>query len=331
MSHKISNLASEYLEYLDEQVKRRKKSRNTRDLTERAFRKLINCLGDLDLRFMSAEHAERFQNQSLDLLGKTTVNIYMRTLRPAFRWAMNRRHWIKADIFKIPALRVSSTKMRIYKPYEFNAMLLAVPKLNSEMWRARLLCGRYLGMRRNEVLHLSVSDIDYERNEIHIQPKKETHNTLAWEPKDKERRVVPMIDMVSEALSSVLATLPAGQAYLLISPQRNFRVFEMRRAGKLSDRVRLELDLNFNKPFNRILERAKVAHGTFHDLRKTFATTLAENRAPLHYVQATLGHSDVETTKNYYISVNRDKMLNDIRFILNLDSDELNNCMIPQS
>jgi len=319
MSHKLTNLASEYIEYLDEQIKRKKKSWQTGQLTRRAFKKLIMCIGDIDLQFLSVEHAERFQNWMLDRYEKTSVNMYMKTLGPAFNWAANRRHWIKEGVFKVPLLKITKKRMRIYKPHEFNAMLLAAP---NDMWRGRLLCGHDLGMRRSEVMHLIISDIDYDRGEIHIQPKKETQTTLAWEPKDRDCRVLPMIDRVSKTLLKIQNELPAGQPYLLLSDFRYYRVMQLRRQGKLSERIRLNLEENFTKPFDRILQRANVPHGTFHDLRKTYLTELAESGLPQHWLQELAGHSDPQTTRNYYISVRRNKMLSETRFLLNLMADE---------
>ena len=53
------------------------------------------------------------------------------------------------------------------------------------------------------------------------------------------------------------------------------------------------------KRFKAALRRAGVREVAFHDLRHTFATTLASKGAPMRALQAWMGHSDLRTTLVY--------------------------------
>ena len=54
------------------------------------------------------------------------------------------------------------------------------------------------GLRRNEILHLTWADVDFENQQIFINPKENTTETIEWEPKDHKKRVVPMADETAQ-------------------------------------------------------------------------------------------------------------------------------------
>lgn len=300
---KLTNLVCEYL-----QAKQNRMAWSTKQLTERSFKYLIGLIGDIGLEFFTVKHAESFQNHLLDKYSKTTANIYVKTLRPVFRWAM-REKWIETDVFNIPLPKDTTRRMRIYEPSEFQAMLDAA----NLMWRGRILLAKTSGMRRSEVLNINISDIDYDQGVIHIQPKKETRTTWAWEPKGKRSRTVPLTETTANVLMEIQDELPPGQAYLMLTELRCWRVLQMKRKGELPDRIRLCPDENFSTPFRRMIQRARVAHGTFHDLRKTYLTEMAEGGLPIHWLQKLAGHSSHETTMTYYIAIREKKMLTEAR------------------
>jgi len=51
-----------------------------------------------------------------------------------------------------------------------------------------------------------------------------------------------------------------------------------------------------------IRQRAGVGECSMHDLRKSYCTNLAEH-VPMDVVQELAGHSDIRTTRQYYVKV----------------------------
>ena len=63
-----------------------------------------------------------------------------------------------------------------------------------------------------------------------------------------------------------------------------------------------EIVNNVMRDFQVICRRAGVAKCTLHDLRRSALTNWARY-LPIHVVQQLAGHSDIATTRKYYLSV----------------------------
>ncbi|MBN1124441.1 MAG: tyrosine-type recombinase/integrase [Sedimentisphaerales bacterium] len=63
---------------------------------------------------------------------------------------------------------------------------------------------------------------------------------------------------------------------------------------------------NFTPRFKTIRRKANIAHGTFHDLRRTYLTRWLQNRLGEYEVMHLAGHSDFQTTHRFYLAVQTD-------------------------
>ena len=65
---------------------------------------------------------------------------------------------------------------------------------------------------------------------------------------------------------------------------------------------------NLQRTLNSILKASGLRHYSLHDLRRTFGTSLANKKTPIHVVGALMGHADVKTTlKHYNTAFDEDK------------------------
>jgi len=303
MSSTISGLRKEYLSH------NRRISYSTAKLTDRSFRYLLKAIGDMELRYMKSEHAEQFQLWLLNRYSRTSVNIYMKIIRPAFRYAM-RRNWMKDDVFAVPLLKVTENRERIYEPDEVDRML----KQANQLWRLRIILAYSCGLRRAEVLHLRFCDFDFQRMLVHIQARQETQQIFAWEPKGRTNRTLPLPEKAAQLIKARKKELPSEQPYVCLSEIRYFRLMQIKlmqikKKGKFSERLRLCPDENFSKPFKAILQRANVPDGTFHDLRRTYGTMMAEAGIPQHELAYLMGHNDSKTTEKFYIRLRQRRVI----------------------
>jgi len=289
LSKPLSTLLMDYLSAT------RRIGARTREILRLGFGYLIEAVGDISVEEFGRREAERFQAYLYDRgLSLDSCNIYLRAVRPVFRWA-------DLDPFeRVRLFRVPKKKIRIYKPAEFQAMLESCSKI----WQGRLLLAKTAGLRLGEVLNLTIGDVDFDSSTITIQPKKETDRTWRWCPKDKEIREVPL---VTEVLSEILSDLPEGQPYLLLAPaQYQLRIRQMK-AGTLQDRLRGRPDQSYRKAFQRILTRAGVKGKTYHDLRRTCLTEWSRILEPKDLMDLA-GHSKIETTMTYYIALDESRV-----------------------
>ena len=78
----------------------------------------------------------------------------------------------------------------------------------------------------------------------------------------------------------------------------------LRPKGKwtLSD-SRLKVVNNFKRSFGKILRKASVKTGTFHDIRRTAITMWLANGMSEYDVMVLAGHSSFTTTHKFYLAV----------------------------
>ena len=277
--------------------------------TQNAFRTLIATAGDIKPSCLTSDIVEDFQTDlSGSGLSPATVNKYLRTLRPVFRWGQRRR-WCEDVFVEIRKLKEPKKEIVIYELDELQRILAVCDKI----WRLRFLLAVTAGMRRSEILNLTVADVDFERQCIYVRPKQRTATTWQWQPKDKDVRIVPLEEQTEKCLVDIIAEMSPTVPYVCV-PEERYRYLIAK--TDLSERVRICPVNNYTRMQKAILRRAGVIHKTFHDLRRTCGTQWSEH-LPIHAVRDLLGHSDVNTTIKYYTKT-RDRFLADAKKVSTL-------------
>ena len=262
---------------------------------------LIEAVDDIDIEHFDYCRAEDFQQflYGRDFSPATIVS-YRKAIQSIMSWC-RRRGFLKADPFETLAKpRIPGTEIKVYSERDIQAMLAVAP---SRIWRARILASVTAGLRRSEGQNLTVRDVNFEDNYISVQSKKETATTWRWSAKNYQVRRVPLCEALSNELSAIMAELPAGQPYLLISEKRFFSIQRTRAKGLLDDRIRTTPDENV-RGWRGILSSTGI-EGTFHDLRRT-AITRWSWCLPPQELKKLAGHSDIATTMKYYAAVRSD-------------------------
>lgn len=145
-------------------------------------------------------------------------------------------------------------------------------------YQAAFSIGYGAGLRRNEVVHLKISDINSERMLIHVEEGKG----------GKERNA-----MLSPTVLTLLRNwYRAGQSQHKMLP-----------GGWLfpgQDPVNPMTSRQLNRAFHRAREAAGIPKGvTLHSLRHSFATHMLEAGVDIRVIQVLLGHSKLDTTARY--------------------------------
>src|SRR6266540_3089418 len=135
----------------------------------------------------------------------------------------------------------------------------------------------YSGPRRGELLKLRWSNVDFDLNAINFT-----------ETKTNKDRSVPMESIVQEALLELRDQ--AGEAeYVFTNPDTGTRYTDIK------------------KSFSAACREAGITNFTFHDLRHTFGTRLADAGVDVVKIKESMGHASIVTTMRYIHATDQGK------------------------
>jgi integrase len=263
------------------------------------FEKYIG--GSITLCRIQSRDAEGFIAERLAKGSQiATANKDIRTLRRVFNLAIEPRGYLEEGrnpFSKIKERRRASKPPNYVSVDNYHALINVAP----EIWWKTLISVAYgSGLRRGEILNLMWNDIDFENNTIRVTAKKATEKTLEWEPKDHENRVVPMSAQTAQLLADLQVQSEENNPYAFVSPQRLDRILQRRK-----DRTWTPISQmvnNAKRKLELICAQASIQKCTLHDLRRSAITNWAK-KLPIQVVQQLAGHSDIGTTRQYYLSV----------------------------
>jgi len=246
--------------------------------------RMIGTVTPLDARRFVSWYRQRQHRDRCP--AAATVNKLIRECRRIFREAVE-CSLIRVNPFDgIRQEKVGQIAWQYVSPAHFRALVGACSTLK---WRSMITIAYCCGLRLGEILHLTWSDVDFERQLVRVVRKPGGDATVAWCPKDKDMRVVPLPAEALNVLTELQLAATDGQRYVVVNAK----------GPAEGDRVKRQ---NITRDFQVIRRRAGVPKCKFHDLRKSYCTNIAQ-KSPLHVVQQLAGHADIRTTQKHYLQV----------------------------
>ncbi|MBC7607141.1 MAG: tyrosine-type recombinase/integrase [Burkholderiales bacterium] len=212
-------------------------------------------------------------------LSNTSVNRKMASLKSFYRFLMKTQQLAVSPLVKHKALK---TPKKIQIPFSEKELDLVLEKINFpegyEGIRDKLIIDLFYttGIRRTELIHLKVSNINLSSNTLKVLGKR-----------DKER-ILPILPIVSQQINIYFSE----RANLELVKDTDF-FFLTSKGVKLNDSFVYRLINNY---FSNVSEKVKKSP---HILRHTFATHLLNNGADINSVKELLGHSSLASTQVY--------------------------------
>ena len=179
----------------------------------------------------------------------------------------------------------------------------------SLQWRGIICLAYCCGLRSGEILNLTWSDIDFASEELRVLDKPDRGGMHKWTPKDKDPRVIPVPTEAVGLLTALYAIARDRQTYVFVNSK----------GPAAGDRVKRQ---NTWRDFHAIARRAGLPTCSLHHLRKTWCTNLAGS-LPMHVVQELAGHSDIRTTRQFYVKIPPEQMARARRAIDSLVGPDL--------
>lgn len=198
--------------------------------------------------------------------GKYVINRDLRSIRSAMKKAeaygyVARQDWTANKYLKTP-------KGRLH--YWTVDELLKLREVCHGPWQTLVYLGARAGLRPGEIRALPWSEVDFERNRIHIVANDQ------WVPKDYERRYIPMARDLRDYLASI----------------KNRHPFVFQENG---NRPSIGSMTTY---FRRLVHKAGLK-GSMYTLRHSFAAHAVSSGVSLRRLKEWMGHSKIETTEIY--------------------------------
>ncbi len=224
--------------------------------------------------FMGKDHRGRklFNVKARRPKDAATVNRYMASLSAVFTWAQEQR--IVPDGWSNPCrgmrrLPESPGRVRFLDAAERARLFEAVKASRYPRMYALVLMAMKTGARRGELLALTWRDIDLD-----------VGVAMLGRTKNGDRRTLVLLPDVIEALAP-------------------FKSAELDRYVFGSVRSKHQAPASISSAWREAVERAKVKDFSFHGLRHTCASYMAQAGIPLNVIGEVLGHRSLEMTRRY--------------------------------
>ena len=238
--------------------------------------------GKMRLDKIGPFEVECFKQKRLeDGVKKSSINreigVIRSILRTAAEWGLITRNGAKeAKLFKLEEPEIT----RVLSYAEQDKLLAACdePELlcRAQHLKSIIYIALYTGLRRGEILRLRWTDIDFQQNILIVRKSK---------TRSGRRRV-----NLNSALRQMLISLSEQKSgeWVFPSPKR-FQVpgEPERHMGDVKN------------AFRRAVRLSGIAPITFHQLRHTFCSRLADAGVPLPVIQELAGHASIIMTRRY--------------------------------
>lgn len=250
---------------------------STREDYESSMEDFIKVVGNIDYQKITLEHGELYRQNRLDKGNSpATVTKKLRELKRLFKLAVNRKQLEESPLQYIAMPKSPKKKIHIYAENQCRRMWNAAQEYTckwnpktSVKWDLMITVALATAMRRAELLNCTWADVDFDAQTIEVNPKKNTKNTWKWLIKDTDHRTLPLTEDIVQMLVDHQARQPAGYPYVFVPTARYDyiqNVLRLKGTWNLTD-ARLKVVNNLRRQFNKILAKAGIKKGTFHDIR----------------------------------------------------------------
>ncbi len=255
---------------------------------------------NIKLKELTTEDIQEFYSAQLERVSANTVIHYHAVIHRALKYAVK----IKT-IQSNPAVNVERPRKEkfigsFYDKKEINTLFDIIQGHPLEV---AIKLAAFYGLRREEIIGLKWTAIDFENNTLtiqhtvtecnldgkHIEVASDTAKT------DSSLRTMPLVTNFREML---LAKKEKQEHYRKLCGRSYCKEYlDYIFVNEMGERWKPRY---LSDGFKRILEQNGLRCIRFHDLRHTCASLLLANNVPMKKIQEWLGHSDFSTTANIY-------------------------------
>jgi len=276
---------SQAVEELDKWMAQMARSDRTHVNTIQAIRRWMasSGTGSAPVGSITEEHINAYINDPSDPAKRGTRAFRLAAIRKLFGFCMRRRY-ILVDPSRLVAVnprlltheQLETKHKATFTDAEVEYLLakaegIEPPSITAGFFRAAIILGRDLALRLGDICNLEWDSFNFMTRTVRV-----------WTSKGGSRVEVPMTNRVLR----LIASIQTGD-HKYVFPNEREIVNDVNRRALLS--------VNFG----RFLKSAGLDGYSFHSLRATYATTMANQGATLDEIAEALGHKGTEVTKAY--------------------------------
>ena len=228
------------------------------------LRHFKRIVGPNSSKEITQQNLDTFILKRSEEIGRNTLNKDITNLHAFLNWAAKNR--FVASGLELKKVKVPQKPVVSLSPKQVRDLVTLASRYPT--LRLRILLAVTTGLRRGDIEAIRIGDIHFDRNTITTRNRK-ANKAMA------ER---PIPEQITTVLSNYVTTLPDGQELL----------FADRFSPKRWEKIRCKVGSPDLK---------------FHDLRKTFASLLAQRGVSTAVTQRLLEHSSPQLTNQVYTNV----------------------------
>jgi integrase len=221
-------------------------------------------VGSISSRHITQQSLDEFILKRAKEISKDTLNKDIRNMKTFLNWAAKNRYVVSDLVVK--EMKVAKKPVTALFPRQVRDLIKLLSQYPT--LRLRVLLAVTSGLRRGDIEAIKIGDIHFDRNTITTRNRKAK--------KSMAERPIP--EQIMTVLSNYVSTLPDGQESLF--PDRYSP-----------------------KKWKVVRQKAGFPRLKFHDLRKTFASLLAQRGVSTAVTQRLLEHSTPQLTNEVYTNV----------------------------
>ena len=272
---------------------------------------------NIKLKELTTEDIQEFYSAQLERVSANTVIHYHAVIHRALKYAVK----IKT-IQSNPAVNVERPRKEkfIGSSYDKKEINTLFDIIQGHPLEVAIKLAAFYGLRREEIIGLKWTAIDFENNTLtiqhtvtecnldgkHIEVASDTAKT------DSSLRTMPLVTNFREML---LAKKEKQEHYRKLCGRSYCKEYlDYIFVNEMGERWKPRY---LSDGFKRILEQNGLRRIRFHDLRHTCASLLLANNVPMKKIQEWLGHSDFSTTANVYAHLDYNSKLSSADAMVN--------------
>jgi len=244
--------------------------------------------------------------QNKENLSDWTRHRTLRHCRTLFGDALSDGVVVQNPFAKLKGPKTTPSEWYRMKPKEYGELLRVTPTIREKVLYALAYTA---GLRLTEALALRWSDIDFEKEEVHVINHPGTEILPPFLLKDYECRTIPLPQHTIDLLTELQSISPDKVPYVLLTGERYKRVIAKWRECRANGLPwkNSYYENNVQRNFKKRIKRAGIKPSnktlTIHTLRKNACQNFVDGGLPINAVKELMGHSSITTTQKYYCTV----------------------------